>query len=637
MLRLLRAGEYVNVLTSRQMGKSSLMVRTLYALREEGTRTASIDLAAELGGESDSDAWFKGLIGKLAREFGLRLDLAAWWREYADETAGQRLQRFFRDVACTQIPPPTPSVVFLDEIDSTLKHPFTDGLFTAIRGMYNERGLVAAYERVTFCLLGVATPNELIKDRRTTVYNVGRTLELRDFDPQRDDLHPLAAQLDANPVKGDDLLARVLYWTGGHPFLTVSLCVKVRSESINSPEAVDETVKDIFASLDQISSEQLSLHFQQILRFVELRLSHSLESLEIYRRVLKGERPPERLTVAYLELRLSGLVKRDSDGCLVVRNRIYGRLFDKRWLQAAHPSQVLGRYRRLAIAASVAVLFLLALSAYYIPGFYRQKSIAESLDKMASLRITVAGNSERGYTFVFPSQCIHTNFSDVVEKDCTKDQDVLESVLIDFPKPEMVRSIDLSKTKVSKADPLKRLTALKLLDLSGTQVSNAEPLKDLTKLTWLSLSSTRVSSAEPLKNLTALQTLKLSNIPVTSTAPLKGLIALMTLDLSCTHVSDTVPLEDLTKLLWLSLSSTHVSDIAPLTKLSELSTLDVSNTPVETLVPLYGLLNLHTVVTEGSKIPPTEAAHFTPRENSAARPDGRLGPIGTPRPCGVAQ
>jgi hypothetical protein len=72
-----------------------------------------------------------------------------------------------------------PVVIFQDEIDSTLKLAFTDDLFTAIRGMYNERTLVPAYERISFCLLGVATPNELIKDRRTTPYNVGCTMKVR--------------------------------------------------------------------------------------------------------------------------------------------------------------------------------------------------------------------------------------------------------------------------------------------------------------------------------------------------------------------------------------------------------------------------------------------------------------------------
>ena len=36
LLERLRAGEYTNILTSRQMGKSSLMIRAAEALVEEG-------------------------------------------------------------------------------------------------------------------------------------------------------------------------------------------------------------------------------------------------------------------------------------------------------------------------------------------------------------------------------------------------------------------------------------------------------------------------------------------------------------------------------------------------------------------------------------------------------------------------
>jgi hypothetical protein len=38
------SGQYCNVLTARQMGKSSLMVRTVRRLRESGARTVVIDL-----------------------------------------------------------------------------------------------------------------------------------------------------------------------------------------------------------------------------------------------------------------------------------------------------------------------------------------------------------------------------------------------------------------------------------------------------------------------------------------------------------------------------------------------------------------------------------------------------------------
>ena len=82
-------------------------------------------------------------------------------------------------------------MIFLDEIDGMLKLPYSDDFFVAIRGMYNERPEEPAFRDITFCLFGEATPNELIKDRRTTPYNVGRTIELRDFDPEHDNLDPL--------------------------------------------------------------------------------------------------------------------------------------------------------------------------------------------------------------------------------------------------------------------------------------------------------------------------------------------------------------------------------------------------------------------------------------------------------------
>src|SRR5262249_22930985 len=150
--------------------------------------------------------------------------------------------RFFRETVCNTIS--SPIVVFLDEIDSTLKFDFTDGLFTAIRGMYNERGLVPEYQRVTFCLLGVATPNELIKDRRTTAYNVGTTLELRDFSAPPDDLSSLAQALADQDATDPALLARVLHWTGGHPYLTVRLVADLRERHIATPEALDTFVAD---------------------------------------------------------------------------------------------------------------------------------------------------------------------------------------------------------------------------------------------------------------------------------------------------------------------------------------------------------------------------------------------------------
>lgn len=78
VLRLLLAGEYVNVLTSPQMGKSGLMAKTACALRDKGVRFVSIDLAGELGSPEGPAPYYQGLLKKISRELGLPVDLKTW-------------------------------------------------------------------------------------------------------------------------------------------------------------------------------------------------------------------------------------------------------------------------------------------------------------------------------------------------------------------------------------------------------------------------------------------------------------------------------------------------------------------------------------------------------------------------------
>jgi hypothetical protein len=192
----LLSGEYVNILSSRQVGKSSLVTRAALRLEEQGWRTAIVDLTA-LGSLENVDSYFKGLARIVNRRLALDVDITAFWNDAVEETASQRLIRYFREVVLRHISGGV--AIFLDEIDSTLKLTYTDDLFTALRSIYNERPLEEAYRRLTFCLVGVATPDELIKDRRTTPYNVGQTLSLGDFDQARVDLSPLRAALHKMP------------------------------------------------------------------------------------------------------------------------------------------------------------------------------------------------------------------------------------------------------------------------------------------------------------------------------------------------------------------------------------------------------------------------------------------------------
>src|SRR5213594_2201739 len=55
----LKAGEFCYVLTSRQMGKSSLMAHTAARLRQEGVAVAVLDLTA-IGQNLAVEQWYDG-------------------------------------------------------------------------------------------------------------------------------------------------------------------------------------------------------------------------------------------------------------------------------------------------------------------------------------------------------------------------------------------------------------------------------------------------------------------------------------------------------------------------------------------------------------------------------------------------
>src|SRR5262245_24901461 len=250
----LRRGEFCYVLTSRQMGKSSLMVHTARRLREAGTAVITLDLTA-VGQNLSVEQWYGGLLRRVGLQLDLEDALEEFWEEHEKLGPLERWMTALRQVVLPHCPGPI--VLFLDEIDAVRSLPFsTDEFFAAIRECYNRRSQEPEFQRLTFCLLGVATPSDLIQDVRTTPFNIGRRIELTDFTPA--EAAPLALGLlrtppPAPPLQGEGslppppgtggtappslagkgvgglgsaqaLLRRVLYWTAGHPYLTQRLC-----------------------------------------------------------------------------------------------------------------------------------------------------------------------------------------------------------------------------------------------------------------------------------------------------------------------------------------------------------------------------------------------------------------------------
>jgi len=175
----LSAGEFCYVLTARQMGKSSLMVRTAVRLREAGHSVAVVDLTA-LGVNLTCEQWYDGLVGQVSRQTGLESEVEEYWLSHERHSPLQRWMGALRDLVLPSI---RNLVVFVDEIDVTRSLPFSaDEFFTAVRECYNRRTQDPLYERLTFCLIGVASPSDLIRVSEMSPFNIGHRIELTSSD-----------------------------------------------------------------------------------------------------------------------------------------------------------------------------------------------------------------------------------------------------------------------------------------------------------------------------------------------------------------------------------------------------------------------------------------------------------------------
>ncbi|MGL4376040.1 MAG: AAA-like domain-containing protein, partial [Microcoleaceae cyanobacterium] len=332
LYQALKRGEFCYVLNSRQMGKSSLRVRTMQRLQAEGVKCVAIDIPAIGTSDITPEEWYFGVIDSMVNSLELYddFDLDTWWEDNNKLSIINRFRNFLVEGLLKYISEKI--VIFVDEIDSILSLKFSlDDFFAVIRECYNQRVDNPEYERLTFTLIGVATPSDLISDKRRTPFNIGRAIELTGF--TLTESQPLMMGLESITSHPNLLITEILQWTGGQPFLTQKLCNLIK----NKPEIITNNQEIIW--LDNLVNQKIIESWEmqdepEHLRTIKNRILVNQQTasrlLGLYQQVLKGNfqlegNPEENI------LRLTGLVvKREST--LQVYNQIYAAIFNQNWL-----------------------------------------------------------------------------------------------------------------------------------------------------------------------------------------------------------------------------------------------------------------------------------------------------------------
>ncbi len=335
----LKHGEFCYVLNCRQMGKSSLLVRTKHHLEQEGFKCTTVDMT-NIGSENITPTqWYKGIIADLCRGFKLlgKFNLKSWWQTGDDISLIQNLSRFIAELL-TQFPEEK-LIIFIDEIDSILSLNFpVDDFFALIRYCYNQRAIDPEYQRLTFAIFGVATPSDLIQDVKRTPFNIGQAIELKGF--KLEDVDSLIGGLELVIANPHPVMKQILDWTGGQPFLTQKLCNLITNFNIND-DHLDFTKGYEEFWLDNIVNEYIIKNWEsqdepEHLRTIRDRLLYNQQLvsrlLGIYQQILQGMEVKSDDSREQIELLLSGLVIKQA-GLLTFKNRIYAQVFNLDWVE----------------------------------------------------------------------------------------------------------------------------------------------------------------------------------------------------------------------------------------------------------------------------------------------------------------
>ncbi|BAZ08844.1 WD-40 repeat protein [Calothrix sp. NIES-4071] len=324
----LKAGHFCYVFNARKTGKSSLRVQVMSRLKAAGVACSIIDISSKNTQQTTLQQWYAGILNDITKDFDLDINLRSWIKERNWLSPLEQFREFIESILFKELSEDI--VIFIDEIDSVLSLNFqSDDFFAFIRACYNRRVDIPEYNRLTFCLLGVATPSDLIADKNRTPFNIGQAIELTGFRFEEASLsliHPLVPKVD-NP---EAVLKEILEWTQGQPFLTQKLCKLVIEQAESKQPNIEQIVQKYI--IENWQSQDEPEHLKTISNRLTSNEQRAGCLLELYQQILlKGSVAADNSSEQGTML-LSGLVVRQ-EGKLEVYNRVYQCVFNLYWVE----------------------------------------------------------------------------------------------------------------------------------------------------------------------------------------------------------------------------------------------------------------------------------------------------------------
>jgi len=296
-------GVTITIKAPRQMGKSSLLIRSIQEATRQPKRVAFLDFQLiDTDAMASADIFYRQFCSWICEVLAIEDDVAKYWATPLGNT--QRTTRFMQRHVLAEAK--TPLVLAMDEVDRIFNCSFRSDFFSMLRHWHNSRASNPVWKSLDLVLVTSTEPYQLIEDLHQSPFNVGQVIELSDFNRAQVALLNERHGKPFNPEQ-EDRLSTLL---AGHPYLIRRALYLVAEGRFLASEIFEKATDDRGP-------------FGDHLRYHLFRLHERDDLIESLRQVLKNGSCSDDV---FFRLRGAGLVKNEGKA-VAPRCPLYGAYF----------------------------------------------------------------------------------------------------------------------------------------------------------------------------------------------------------------------------------------------------------------------------------------------------------------------
>jgi hypothetical protein len=232
-----RQGVTITIKAPRQLGKSSLLVRTMERAAAAGKAVVFLDFQLFDHATLESpEAFFRTLCHWITDELDLADEVDRFWEARLGHV--HRCTRYIRRHVLHEINEPLG--LAMDEVDQMFDCPFRSDFFGMLRSWHNSRRPGNEWKRLDLALVISTEPYLLIDNPTQSPFNVVEPIELDDFTP--DQVRDLNAR-HGHPLLEAELTG-LMSLIGGHPYLVRRALYLIASGQMDAETLIANAARD---------------------------------------------------------------------------------------------------------------------------------------------------------------------------------------------------------------------------------------------------------------------------------------------------------------------------------------------------------------------------------------------------------